>query len=570
MIKDCLEIFKKELSEHGDRLILDEYIPADGTYLIVNLDDNHMKRVNIKQDKKTKEIDKSVEYFKEICAYDYNSKLIDMNKPIDNKKIIHSNNYLSFFIKKDSLNNGKLTEEVIDNYYNILSNPLLKYTKPNAKELYKAIEKEVGVVDCELLEKCKKWIKENIFNLRNEITGKDYIKIFFEFPIEAYEKEGKRYLVPNIYNSTDFNISVGDKVLGLPNDNMGLNAKKPYLENKTRKTKVPYLVDSEEVILQKKFFDYLMNFATKGKVNIYIDDEFHGIGNSNNLEEDFSGRFLRIKKGKEVEIHDYDIITDYKTKLPKIFVFKNILDINQEKSTDVKYGEFETLKSLKDILNEVLFSKWLVGNYFTDASDMSINDGVLKNSILISRERLFNWFYKGNSYGISSLLEKISINLVKNSLNNGYIQKASHQFNLRWSLINYFKGGIDMADVIYDIKESLKLKINEEKTSKIENDNEYYFAVGQLVSYLLSKNKGKKKPQSLVNPFINAKSNEIIKEKLRALYKKYNYDIEASGRRMKNLYAMILSYEIENKVNQDIIIAGYLHSNLIYEKVEDK
>ncbi|MCS4483504.1 hypothetical protein JQ038_17155 [Clostridium botulinum] len=54
---------------------------------------------------------------------------------------------------------------------------------------------------------------------------------------------------------------------------MGLNSKKPYLENKSRKTKVPYLTSLEEVLLQKKFFDYLLNQVSIGKTNIYIDNE---------------------------------------------------------------------------------------------------------------------------------------------------------------------------------------------------------------------------------------------------------------------------------------------------------
>ena len=122
-----------------------------------------------------------------------------------------------------------------------------------------------------------------------------------------------------------------------------------------------------------------------------------------------------------------------------------------------------------------------------------------------------------------------------------------------------------MADKIIALKKNLRLKINNEVTGKFDSDDEYYFGVGQIVSYLLSKNKGKKKPHSLANPFINAKDNKVIKEKLRNFYKKYNYDIDMYGRRFKNLYAMILGYEADTKVNQDMIIAGYLNNNLIYE-----
>ncbi|HBA04589.1 MAG TPA: type I-B CRISPR-associated protein Cas8b/Csh1, partial [Clostridium sp.] len=238
MLKECLESFKNELNEKGDKLILDNYVPSDGTYIIVApKDDSYEVKevVNIKLDKKTKTIDKSSNYFSKLCTYDYNSKLVDMNKPIDGKKIIHSNNYLSFFVKKESFSNGKLTNEIINGYYDILLNPYIKYPKSKAKahDVYKSLEAEIGIVDKILVEKIKSWIQENIFEIGNQYTGKDYLKVFFEYDEEDYIREGKRYFVPNIYNSNDFNMKISDKIFGLPNDNMGMNSKKPYLENKT-------------------------------------------------------------------------------------------------------------------------------------------------------------------------------------------------------------------------------------------------------------------------------------------------------------------------------------------------
>ena len=35
MLKECIDIFKSELNYKGERLLLDSYIPTDGTYIIV-------------------------------------------------------------------------------------------------------------------------------------------------------------------------------------------------------------------------------------------------------------------------------------------------------------------------------------------------------------------------------------------------------------------------------------------------------------------------------------------------------------------------------------------------------
>ena len=94
-----------------------------------------------------------------------------MNKPIDSKKVIHSNNYLAFAVKKESIVTGKLTEVIIDNYYDTLKNPLeKKYKKSKSKEaskIYKNFEEEYSAVDGELLEKCRSWNKQHYFSMIN-------------------------------------------------------------------------------------------------------------------------------------------------------------------------------------------------------------------------------------------------------------------------------------------------------------------------------------------------------------------------------------------------------------------
>ncbi|MBW4827366.1 MAG: type I-B CRISPR-associated protein Cas8b/Csh1 [Clostridiaceae bacterium] len=570
MLKDVIKTFKKEYEEKGEEYITDSYIPADGEYIIVDTFENNfniLDRFDIKIDKKTRKVDDSNQYFDFVRKSDYMSKLLDMNKPIDPKKIIHSNNYLTFFIKKENVNNGKLKDEIIDKYYEILKNPLIKYTKPKARKLYEEVETKYGKSNAELIDNIKNWIKNNICNMvEKDNKEKTYLKIFFKYDLDTFKKESEKYILINLYNNNDYNTTINKKIYGLSNDNMGLNAKKPYLENKTRKSKLPYLLSKEEVLIQKQFFDYLMNQASAGKTNIYIDEEkIEALSNDKMLEYDFKGYYLRIKKGKEVEIVDFDNIVSYNTHI-RPFNLQNVLQLQKSKITE--YGEMKKLKNLKDLINEVFFSKFLTTNYFTDSKDLNINDNILKKNLLLSRNTLFTWFYKGIDSNVWKVLNFSSLDLIKGSINNGYLLKASDQFNLRASLKNYFEGGDNMSDVLAEIKDSLREKINKDDTDVIHSDKEYYFAVGQLTSYFISLSKSKNKVHSLANPIINGKKDARIKDELRKLYKKYNYTIKTGNKRFKNLYAMISSYIPEEKVNEDLIIAGYLHSNLVYEKLD--
>lgn len=75
------------------------------------------------------------------------------------KKVIQSNSYLGFVIKKESLTNGKLTKDIITQYYNILRNPRIKYTKKQDQELYDVIEEQVGPANYENIDIVEQWIQ---------------------------------------------------------------------------------------------------------------------------------------------------------------------------------------------------------------------------------------------------------------------------------------------------------------------------------------------------------------------------------------------------------------------------
>lgn len=599
MFEECLEVFKREL-DYDNNLILDEYIPADGSYIIVDAEGKIKNYQDIKLDKKKRGTSEAVEkgsYFKEICFYDYHSKLISMNKPVDSKKVIHSNNYLSFAVKKESIT-SKLTETIIDNYYDTLKNPLeAKYKKSKeASKIYQKFEEEYAPVNIEILEKCRSWIKQHIFSIDKlidiDLKKKDYLKIFFEI-FEADEEDNKknkelfiqednRYIFPSIYNNNDYNVEVNGKIQGIPDNNMGMNAKKPFLAIKTRKTPAAYLVDINKAILQKQFFEYLMNFAANGKNNIYIDTKNYRIKAYSDQDErdDFdemaSGYYLRIQKGKELEIQIQDNIVDYQNRLKTNFEYMKFIsiDIKGDKLPEFakKYGVYDKRTSVGTLINEIFFSKFLRTNYFIDVNDMSIKDSVLRQNIIMYRNIIFDWVYKGIDNNFSKAEEKFALDLIKNSIRNEdkYNLRPKSQLNLHWSLKDYFlkmkkeQGGDTMADIATKIRTSVKDKVmSKEEVVMPSDDKEYYYAVGQLLSYFIFKSRAGKRMQSMINPVLNAKRDNIIKMRLFQLYKKYNYDISIHNYNMKKLYAMILGYKPQNKVNQEMILFGYLDENIL-------
>lgn len=407
-----------------------------------------------------------------------------MNKPIDIKKVIHSNNYLAFAVKKESITT-KLTEAIIDNYYDTLKNPLEKKYKKSkeASKIYQKFEEDHGVVNITLLEKCRSWIKQHIFSIDKlvnvDLEKKEYLKIFFEVfetneednkkNKELFIQEDNRYIYPNIYNNNYYNVEVDGKIQGIPDNNMGMNAKKPFLSIKTRKNPASYLLDGDTALLQKQFFEYLMNFATNGKNNIYVDIINNKIEAYSDKEEreKFSGieagYYLRIQKGKELEIQVQDSIVNYQDKLLLNFNYQDFFKMNIEKYPEYMkdIGIYTKRTDVGKLINNIFFSKYLLTNYFTEANDISVKDSVLKRVIIIYRNVIFDWVYKGIDNDFNKVVNKFSLDLIINSVVQGDLLNAIKQLNLRWSFKDYYReeGEKTMKELVSDIVKNINEKM---------------------------------------------------------------------------------------------------------------
>lgn len=572
MLKEVVKIFEKEYraesrEDNQDFYITKDHIPEDGDYIILEETRDgfqELDRINVKVDKKTRTVETTNSYFKFIQYADYLSKYLESNKAIADKNI-HSNNYLTLFIKKENLFNGKITEDVLTKYYETFKNPYTKYCKKQLKIAYAALEDKYGKPDIDRINKIEEWVKKNLFSLKLS-KDKTYVKLFFFYDLEEYRKESEKYILTNIYNNAKYNTKIKGIIYGVPNNNMGLNSKKPYLEHKTRKNVAPILLNQDEVLLQKKFFDYLNTLVQQRKINLYIDEEgIYALTGQDIPKQNFTGYFMRLQKGMETEIHDFDTVVNFSNHITPIEI-KN--ELRLEKS-DIEYKTIHTRAELKKIINEVFFRKFLETNYFTDAKDMKIYDDCIRRNILLARRILFDWFYKGINNSLWNTLEFCCLDLIKNSIVNNYLPTAKDQFNLYTSLKIYFEGEEKMEKTKINVEEFEK-KLDLDKPGEFSNDGEYYFAAGQLANYFLTKSKANVKKYSLMNPILNAKSPEKIELELKKLYDKYNHDI-ISNRRFNNMYYMVNDYIVSNNIiDNNNLLKGFLHPCMIFKSTNTK
>ena len=576
MIDEALEVFRKIYDKEGEELVVSKHIPKDGTYILVNIKSGKIiETLNISYNKKTKKIDGELnQYYNYFRAFDYYSNLVDMNKPMDPKKTIHSNQIYSFFIKKDSIRENKLTKSIIEGYKKNLLNPEEKYNSKEAKELYKNIAEKLPKIEKDIIEDIFLWIEENVNeNLLENDNKKDYLKIFFveddlEKSLELFRNEHKRYLIPNIFNSNDYNKRIGETIYGLSNNNMGLNAKKTFLENKTRRISTPYLVNTDEILLQYAFYNYLLPEVKQGNYFIYFSENeiiprTYKEGCPNGAKY-----LLNASYSKDIDIKNFNIIS--KNSSEEISInFKEILHQKKKNTDEIEYGNLNKEKMMNNI-DKILFYNSLLGNFLLADGDLNnIKNIEIKKLLIKYRNAFYKWFYLNDETEVKKNIRKIYLDAVMVAIGNGYFFKASQQLDFGFCLEKYFYGKSELMEEIMNVKEVFLNHTLSEEDWEFLNDEEYFFAVGQILAYINYMRNSKAKSLNFIKQLTFVKNIDVLKEKIKKIVISYSHIFETKNKKINRTVSNISLYQ-PKEIRIDILLAGFTADIIFFKKREEK
>ena len=575
MIDEALEVFRKIYDKEGEELVVSKHIPKDGTYILVNKKSGKIiETLNISYDKKSKKINGELnQYYGYFRAFDYYSNLVDMNKPMDPKKTIHSNQIYSFFIKKDSIRENKLTKSIIEGYKKNLLNPEEKYNSKEAKELYKNIAEKLPKIEKDIVEDIFLWIEDNVNeNLLENDNKKDYLKIFFveedlDKSLEVFKNEHKRYIIPNIFNSNDYNKKIGETIYGLSNNNMGLNAKKAFLENKTRRVSTPYLVNTDEILLQYAFYNYLLPEVKQGNYFIYFSENeiiprTYKEGCPNGAKY-----LLNASYSKDVDIKNFNVIS--KNNDEEIIInFKEILHQKKKDTDEIEYGNLNREKMMNNI-NKILFYNSLLGNFLLNDGDLDIKDIEVKKLLMKYRNSFYKWFYLNDEAEVKKNIRKIYLDAVMVAIGNGHFFKASQQLDFGFCLEKYFYGKSELMEEIMNVKEVFLNHTLSEEEWEFLNDEEYFFAIGQILAYINYMRNSKAKSLNFIKQLTFVKNIDVLKEKIKKIVISYSHIFETKNKKINRTISNISLYQ-PKEIRIDILLAGFTADIIFFKKREEK
>jgi len=561
MIYDILEVFRKEYEEKGDRLILGNYELKEGIYIKVLFDGSTQPFIVKRKNRELSFSDldgglnySAYEWFKE---RDYYSSYLNSNKSFHDKKL-HNVNYLSLFVKIESFisddEKKKLKTTAIQEQFKYLCN-YQKFKKPKEREILETFKEQLKDRNRrkDIVRKYR-WIRDNIASiveLAKEHEVKNYIKIFFDEPIEAYQKESNIYYALKIFNDISFSKKIEDEVFGLSDSNMGLNSKKPYLEQKTRKEKAPFLIKKEDALLAKKFLDWL-------KFQKYMDKK--------PLSDDF---FINRDFREKDLIIDFDHIPLKINQLKEPIIIKNHLMLKYKQSTTLIEDEkIEYLNQLEDKVDEILYNRQLKNNYYGEVYKKL--DNKFATLIYSTRDAMVNYFKKYDSRAFDVVIKKYATYLTIEHLVRSRFLQAGICLNLKFSLLE------TKGEKIMDIKKMQEKMIDSLLDNSYEelNSEEFFYLCGQVARYLTSQSESHQKNGDMLEAYLRANSANKLKKVIEAEYFKYKHKISLGYVKFNNAMSLIMAYEEKEKLslskNLDSFLVGALSENVFYMKKEEE
>ncbi|WP_094606248.1 hypothetical protein SPSIL_026480 [Sporomusa silvacetica DSM 10669] len=608
MIRDLTVGFQKA-QEKFPSIIQDNYKLKEGVYIRLKLEQNwESQSAAFEQNHVTivrkEEEPQNVELLNWFKCQDYLSSLLDMNKPVDPKKQVHSNNPFALFIKKEVFlgekQGSKYTSQENINRYLLAtgSDPVrqkwLEMIPKNKNDtdnsqFFQDSEYEVMLTYLDsyerlhLIEQIAKWYHTSFATLTEyigQLPFKNYVKLFFTFDSPAqtfaceqmYAFEYVLYTIPKIFNSNDYNQLVAGKLVGLPNIDMTMNSKKPFMEHKTMRSQAPERVILQQAMLAKQTTEWLAAAKPPYTTN-KIGYESGFVPPTGHVPPE--GTFHVYMDGKYNELYGFENVP-FPPTIPVQVEWLNILQLKDPAGDEKYYGTIQDAEVLQKTISSRFFRGRMNNSFILNEPDVKAREftALMVALYLQSRQAFHDWFNKGTTVSLRGIFAKVTFRLLVEQLihvETSRIAELADAFNLRLSIQMAIddKGGKIMADRIKETVNSLRNKLVSEELAVCASDEEFYFMAGQLAYYLISQSRAQKITGEMYEPFLRAKNGHQLKKRLEEAYMLYKHEILSGYRRFNQAFSLVLGYvpETDNQGSvREMLLAGIFANNLLFEK----
>ena len=470
----------------------------------------------------------------------------------------------------------------------------------------------------------QKWMKQfrnylynYLFDLIDSLDEFEKLKsaqgiyLFYKTPTLAdYKEPYQNYLAAKVFNKDDYNKtkSSTEEIYGISDSVSYFNDKKPFLKHPSAPLLYNYRITGKEATRLWQFFNLQRNKQIPNPMPIFIDkkeltekavkifnDEKGKLGYVELIKkllekgEDLSNYYLiffdvRAKKSKVIDI---DFVSNFRYEMGGVKIVELFsLNGHLEAKTKVKtVFDFE-YKIINELFNHQLMPKENWRRYFgeMEAHRMSANT---YNQLMKYRKACYDYIFKSQRQAITKMiLDDIALKGVLDDIrlddngSNDYSIKA--KLNIWFSLYEYFDytqfnkplNKISMVNKTEELISRIST-IAKNENEHLKNDDEFAFAAGQIIHYLLNKSEAGNRTHALLEPFLQKTDATLLKREIARCFDMYKHAIKFYARKYEfdKIISEVMGYEPDEKNMKNLLpstLAGYFAKSTFTKKSESQ
>lgn len=533
------------------------------------------------------------------------TKFISMNKVFDSRKKIHSCSPFCVAFKIKTINEIK---DRLDDYFNAAERYCeSEDDKKWADIFYNYCKKHLFDFANKVLEETENRQKQK--DKRFRLADKYYLYIYLSNLKESdYQRVHEKYLAERAFNKEEFNTEFNGVLYGVPDYLSGYNQKKPFLLHRTATFTINNRLSDEDALILYKFSQLQGNQLLPNPLPIFIDKQelnddvvkiFNREGEGRigykeiiqevyEREHDLGNYYLFNFFGKTVR--DFDFVSSFQLTIKPPVIIQDLFLIRNGVSTKIEnIFDFEKIIVHKIFDNQVVQvtndGGWRL-RYFDeiDYKPQYIR-AVMYQLVLKYRKAFYDYIYKSKRETITTrIFHDIMQTGILDDLRQDEFKEGKHsknysikaKLNIWFSLFGFFdvhptkNGEEKMANRIRELQNRMQ-GIVSDSNIHVENDQEFAFAAGQVIYYLLSRSEASNKSHALLEPFLQKTDINQFKMAISRTFNQYKHAISFFKGKFEKLISEVLGYELDDSLQEllPMILAGYFAQNIMFQKIDE-
>jgi CRISPR-associated protein Csh1 len=541
---------------------------------------------------------------------------VNTNKCFDPIKAIHSCSPYCLAVKKENLTGGeKYKENTKSKVYERISSYFAKASElletDEEKQMIRVFEQAFNSE-----EKFNAWL--TMCPEYEQLKDSEYVIFYLDVPLSQYETTNARYLADKLFNTNEYNKTVAGEIFGTSDFLNGYPTKKPFLSHQSASFDIAARISAAQAKQLFEFQDIMTRNILPKPLPIFIhqDEIMQKAGRS--LEDSAMAIFKR-----EAEKEDRDSRIGYREIIEELYE-KHGDELGNYYLLFYDRGEikdFDFVPKFDYLLCDEKGEKWAIEDLFNGGNDQSIknvfhfqqvvlllifNNGLVVKTkaggfqykyfdeinskytksgatylhILQYRKAFYDFIYKSKRQAVTevmfdsilrtSVLEDIRLDEIKSSYHTED-RNIRKKLNIWFSLKENFnqsshKNNETMANKLKEHREFIKKLVK--SNADIENDEQYAFAAGQVIYYLMSKSKTADRSYKRLEPFLQQVQAKQLNMAISRMFDVYKHE-QFSGN-FKTPFAQVLAYDTSKNMRDLIptLLSGIFSKNSLFSDKE--